>query len=47
MTPNKDWFEYLIYYNEGNVLLGINKSCTVAGKGSIKIKIFAKEFLER
>lgn len=40
MTPHKEWLEFRTSCNEGSVLLGNNKSCSVAGKGSMRIKMF-------
>lgn len=39
MSHNKDWVETLNLAPEGEVLLGNNKSCRVAGRGSIRIKM--------
>lgn len=40
MSPHKHWFESLTHCNEGSVLHGNNKSCSVVGRGSVRIKMF-------
>jgi len=35
MTPNRSWFEDFCEQAEGFVLFGDNKSCKIAGIGSI------------
>lgn len=40
ISPNKDWFESLMLSSEGSVLLRNNKSCSVIGRGSIRVKMF-------
>lgn len=39
MTPNRSWFEDFCEQAEGFVLFGDNKSCKIAGIGSIWFKL--------
>ena len=40
MTPNWDWFSTYEAMHKGEVLMGNNASCKVAGIGTICIKMF-------
>ena len=40
MTPHRDWFEMFQSVNNGQVLLGNNKSCEIQGIGTVRIKMF-------